>query len=785
MAKKKKPFNKNKSTESIEKYVKHTKQCIHEMMDALTLNPEQPDYTQHIKRLIKESLAKRNDKDCLAQIDFDVHERFKTDNIYQKRRQAALLEYLPILAKKFRPAHPDAPIERIIMDMTMVPTSALPDTMFIHNDVSNSDILTLGVAIYILDDLKQNGNILEALIYMPNSKTELDTIELPDENFSDAVFPNDVIKSMMFLIENRDGEKDVYLNHTTATRTKDNIAPIQYTSFEKTKGFDSEDEYGIIVDKHDEAIKMSYRERMDKILSLMSPEKVSRAEKRFEEKLYALIDITLSLCEQTWRDILDSYKKISSASFELADVDKRMKSFEKKPNNNLPNAHQIINACMLLNDPKSMAENNADNFFSTMDSFDSSRDRLYRQIIKEHEILNRMQRKYSHIIYCVENGHNHKFTYDNDVEIIDKMKNFSVDNPYEMVFAYFHLLDRGNNLVWLVEPAATLLDITAYNLPWILSYSDKLVETINAICDSPVETTNKQSDTNDYLTLEKKLYQKRYTDDIEWALCGIKDVPREHLQKLSIAQIVYRTSNTILPRDVSIYKSDIHNALVKCGFSKKNTPLLQLFLETNSFLSMKHNYTLYPEDTEVDSDIECSEDISMLQKTLSEKTKQIAELRSALHDAERKAKREQENAQHIANDALHEHNELVQLRELVYKMQNNTDDNDSTAQIHQIELPYTTRQNIVIFGGHATWLKAIRPMLPNVRFIEPRENPDVNMIRNADVVWMQSNAMPHSFYGKIMDIARQRKIPVKYFAYASAEKCAYQLIEDDYTSNCH
>ena len=40
-------------------------------------------------------------------------------------------------------------------------------------------------------------------------------------------------------------------------------------------------------------------------------------------------------------------------------------------------------------------------------------------------------------------------------------------------------------------------------------------------------------------------------------------------------------------------------------------------------------------------------------------------------------------------------------------------------------------------------------------------------------------AMPHSFYGKIMEIVRQRKIPVKYFAYASADKCAKQLAEDD------
>ena len=73
-------------------------------------------------------------------------------------------------------------------------------------------------------------------------------------------------------------------------------------------------------------------------------------------------------------------------------------------------------------------------------------------------------------------------------------------------------------------------------------------------------------------------------------------------------------------------------------------------------------------------------------------------------------------------------------------------------------------------------------LLPNVKFIDPYTDPDVNSIRNADVVWMQTNAMPHSRYNKIMEIVRIKKIPAKYFAYASAEKCAVQVVEYDSAS---
>ena len=91
----------------------------------------------------------------------------------------------------------------------------------------------------------------------------------------------------------------------------------------------------------------------------------------------------------------------------------------------------------------------------------------------------------------------------------------------------------------------------------------------------------------------------------------------------------------------------------------------------------------------------------------------------------------------------------------MYKLQNSSGAEPEIENADKIQLPYTTKQRVVIFGGHATWLKAIKPMLPNVKFIDPYTKPDANLIRHADVVWVQTNAMPHSFYGKIMEIVRK------------------------------
>ena len=80
------------------------------------------------------------------------------------------------------------------------------------------------------------------------------------------------------------------------------------------------------------------------------------------------------------------------------------------------------------------------------------------------------------------------------------------------------------------------------------------------------------------------------------------------------------------------------------------------------------------------------------------------------------------------------------------------------------------------FGGHESWRKAIRPMLPDVRFFDREMLPDINTVKGADIVWIQSNAISHKFFYRIIDVARKENIPVRYFGFASARKCAEQLV---------
>ena len=166
-----------------------------------------------------------------------------------------------------------------------------------------------------------------------------------------------------------------------------------------------------------------------------------------------------------------------------------------------------------------------------------------------------------------------------------------------------------------------------------------------------------------------------------------------------------------------------------------------------------------------------------LEKQCEEQKAEIKRLRSALHDAEkgtREAKRELEKFK-LKSEL--ERRELADLRELIFN-QESIEEQESAPETDLF--PYTVQKKSLVFGGHDSWAKAIKPLLTgDIRFIEKELSFDVGLIRNVDMIWIQPNAMPHTMYYRIIDNARSCKKPVRYFTYASAVKCAEQLVEAD------
>ena len=162
---------------------------------------------------------------------------------------------------------------------------------------------------------------------------------------------------------------------------------------------------------------------------------------------------------------------------------------------------------------------------------------------------------------------------------------------------------------------------------------------------------------------------------------------------------------------------------------------------------------------------------------VSQLTREVKNARNALHDAELTIRQLREQLTDVERAATQNKLELNSLRDTLFRMRSAEQQPEEAQPEESVEFPWTGRRRILVFGGHDTWSKVIRPLLPAVRFCDREALPDLNAIKSADIVWIQPNALSHKFYYRIIETARKEGIPVRYFGFASARKCAEQLVE--------
>ena len=159
---------------------------------------------------------------------------------------------------------------------------------------------------------------------------------------------------------------------------------------------------------------------------------------------------------------------------------------------------------------------------------------------------------------------------------------------------------------------------------------------------------------------------------------------------------------------------------------------------------------------------------------------EVKGLKRALSELSKQAAQERSKYEKELSVLRREHRELADLRELVFNQENSDEVPEEVSAEEEIAFPYETKLRTVVFGGHETFLKQIRPKFTNVRFVDAGQyafSPDI--VRNADIVWIQNNRISHSQYYRIINTARQYGIQVRYFPYASADKCAVLMVRED------
>ena len=361
---------------------------------------------------------------------------------------------------------------------------------------------------------------------------------------------------------------------------------------------------------------------------------------------------------------------------------------------------------------------------------------------------------------------------------VSPMEPLRISDPYALCFALLYLIEADDDLPWLYGAGCGLMSEAAEALPWGVTEFDEFedevwIGQIPRTCNTRLPKSISIPD----------LYERSYQMKGEEA-----DFPR------SLAQIVYEETGCVLPDDLHIY-DDRAKMLGKYGIRGKDAASLLMLMSTAA--TMRHSLSalnLNPDicrfldadpanapDTNQDSSITSNPSINSKEESSPEDQavlkEEIRRLKAALHTSEKENRETKKALAGIRAAADREHRELADLREYVFNQTDTVNEEDAS---DEGQWPYDVQKDTIVFGGHATWLKGIKSLLTGrIRYIDKDFVFNTDIIKHAEVLWIQPNALSHTTYNRIMDHARAYGKAVRYFTFASWSKCARQLMEED------
>lgn len=724
---------------------------------------------QYLKKIRKEHPERKN-----------ILEETEMVEPFYSRRISAATNYLPVMMKRFEKYQSVKPDDYTVF-------FSQPTLSISSLDYRGS--LSTGAALWILDTLKdcrKMKKLYENIPWLPDD----DPTEMPI--IFDPCHSHENIKGLVFVIQSW-FENRLSVDSQTSGKTQ---------------------EVGKDVTKEPHGVKVNPDPcaHFSAILDLIPDETKNRAVRRLEDKVWEWADIYLSILNDIISRREKVEEKIQVLDDEIGEITKRLKQKGSTKNRSIagnqsgkmntvgpvmaPFASPVSPFASLSASGSVPSGPLAAPSFSIMGSYQNDPLELVRRIdrledersgiIEEEKSL----RMWAPMTYKTSTkGLTEKLGAENAKRFIE----FRVDDPFEMCLAFLCLLDRDDDLAWLYSFTLSVMDAVCGQLPWAKGDYDEDEDTIWHPHDffEMLLDDNEDEEIADYSVdryLDEDWFGLKYTTD---------DVYEMDNERASIAQIVYQMTGAVLPRNTYRYDG-MKKRLRKDGLSNtridRAVSAMMILGEVQrrsrnwmfdefSFDDLMEKVNGEPDGDAPDEEKKAnvSSDLAdTIEKLKAENValkKENDRLRQAAHAASREVKESQQNIEKLEQEAEEHTQELADLRELVFNQQNGEYEKDTPDTT--ITFPYETRHRIVVFGGHDSWLREIRQKLPAVRFVDREASPNADLIRNADVIWIQANSLAHKHYYKIIDIVRKYNKPIRYFAYASATKCAEQVVAED------
>ena len=643
------------------------------------------------------------------------------------RRSAAVCRLAQKADAEYRDKYPQLSVARAFADLC----APCPADTF--NGLDKVYHIELAAAIRILDQLRESGRLDDALEYLPESREELDRVDLPDVN--DSVHSSDLIRGMLHVIRYRNCGQNGF----------DPSLPFM----------DNADASAALAGKSDSV----YRSRFDGVMSLIDDDTVTQLRGRFIEAISDLTDGCLALYDQLQEKIV----KLTKTKIRMIEDE-------------IVNARQTESALNVLSDqadsgcettvtvvggPEPEGARAGDTRAGDIQPVYSLEEAKAVEEALQEAVFRKENFCLNILILCKERRHDMQSIIGAELsELIAPQ----AGDPFDTCFAFLSLLDADSDEVWGYNLPYIILADACRGLPWGDAGRDADKESEPKVTAAFYEAAKKGPEKYIVPPSESILNRRLVTRPF----AGSDD------DKISFAQLVYLFSGLVPPRgmpELSYIKALLNDS----GLSKSEIDLLyEYFTLACSLVQRDENYVFIDEEEENADTAQDSAENDDQARELRELKRENKNLKAMLNKLEHRLKESGDALTGMSESLEEANNELAELRSMIRETDNSDKEYSTT-----VSFPYTAKKRAVVFGGHSSWLKAIRPLLPDIRFVEPSAQPNTGLILNADVIWIQTNALSHSDFYKIIDLVRKHGIELHYFTYASAEKCAEQFALND------
>ena len=638
------------------------------------------------------------------------------------RRKQALAKYMLDSEdvedrKEKHELHPDA--------LAVLYAEMQYDYYYDHIYVSHN--MEFAAALWILDELRLAGHIEDIYQYLPPKLGFIEYIYFPDE-FNDLSFDLDLIRGVVFVLRRRYGFFDLRL-----------ISDFTASGKQRT-------------------VYNSGSEDYRNIMSLIPGERIEAAREAYLRKSYDLIQLMCDGYELLEKDKTRLWNKYKENLSVLKTMQSHLYRFSENDEDKL---NELEEFALSFEDQMEEIIDNQKRFpllcYKKLTGDDASAIEEIRQNIGRGK----------------------------DARLfLQKLEEFEVGDPFATCFALMYLIDQDTDAPWLFSIGSVLLTCAAHKLPW----SDRARGLLH-----PDEYFAEQ---DDLASEEHKL---------ENAVSKIEEYHTKKQSGKTLAQMIYNISGVILPRYLSV-DPEHKDALTAWGTAPEDaeriTELISLLsasqpIENTSYLEYlldmqedededeaEADQELLDDDGSIDADVlpgdpgSLYDEIEALKSELKHYKDENKELRRSHYEQIRENRKQIVRLEQEVQDLQQEHLELTDLREYYYNHGNVPE--DSEADQLSVNFPYETKNMVVVVGGHESFVHSLRDLLPTVRFINPEGKAfDHNIIRNADMIFIQNNRIGHAQFYSVIAEARKNKKVIHYFNYASARKSAEQLAIED------